>query len=135
MTTNASEPARKPATKKEVSEAIKKGHYAKATKLLKSCDLEDDVKEAIKKEIQPLWDKQKAENKKKAASKAKAKPKAAEKMPASVDSIMEKYNALVAEIAAFEVDRRAQKKHANFFTRHRRQVEVMARNFEKFARR
>lgn len=132
MTTKASDPARKPATKKEVSEAIKKGHYAKATKLLKSCDLEDDVKEAIKKEIQPLWDKQKADNKKKAAKPA-AKP--AVKAPASVDSISEKYADLISELASFEVDRRAAKKHVNFFIRHRRQLEGMKRNFLKFGSR
>lgn len=69
---------------------------------------------------------------KKPAAKKAAPKKPAEK-PASVDSCMEKYNALVAEIAKYETQRRAEKKHANFFTRHRRQIETMARNFEKFA--
>ena len=131
-TAKKDEQARKPVTKKEIQGAISKQHYAKATKLAKAYAFTDEKdRKSLLDHIQEKWDAKKAADKKKPA--ASSRP--AKKKEASVETIEEKYNALIEELAAYETLRRQANKHANFFARHRRQLVTMLRQFDKFANR
>jgi hypothetical protein len=53
--------------------------------------------------------------------------------PGDPFDVVKAYDKLERMLADFETKNRRAKKHTNFFSRHRRQVALMRRNFEKFA--
>ena len=116
-----------------VKDATEKGYYRKATKLAKELEgVDEKYKAEVIAHIKHLWDAYKAEAKtKKPKAKAKAKPKKAS--GPLTHQIIAKYNELLRLLTEHEVDvRKGKGKGANFFSRHRKQIEIQKNRFAEF---